>query len=390
MKILFYKNFYYNIKMNIKLDDIINLGKPEVLRIQAELSSFYKKNMLFLIDRLEQNDIVAVKAIYQRGLDWSDIKNWEKIAKIWMDTSSSFETVKFIYNLTPDEICIKESVLDLHWGYRQSNLNNSKTFKFDNEGFKKIKDNQKFFRNFLDYSFEKRMESSSLGINRHLAKWMLNKNKDNFANSSQCLNSFCLSISKNNLLEDLDIVEEIVKAHPRQAFFFLDNVSNSDYFNELINSSIVIKIINKNDVQAQQSIIKNMNNAIERGNLQQITFYHRLGISFPDSKSLYSSLISKSVISNKQLLSAMIYVVNNIPDIKVENNVILRTALHYDRLEIMPYILNRYGSHEVSDLNLFLLNRKPSQSLDLVKIAIFNKKLEDNLPEKKATSSVKI
>ena len=65
-----------------------------------------------------------------------------------------------------------------------------------------------------------------------------------------------------------------------------------------------------------------MAKAVERGNIEQIKFYHDLQVAFPTSKAPYSSLFSKS---DKDV--AVTYMIDNIPDIDVGSSVILKTVL---------------------------------------------------------------
>jgi hypothetical protein len=355
--------------MNTKLEDIIALGKPAVLKLQSEINLFYKKNTQDFIKSLEGNDIVTAKKLYGHGLDWSEGNTWKKIASIWRGAASSPEIVKFIWTLNPDQVYTQQT----------NQVGNYDKFKI-------MPNKQEVLREFLKSSLEEMFKNyTHLGINNYLADWILNHNKDDLDSSDRYLNSLCSCVSKNDIANNVEFVEKLVTAYPKQVFLFLDNAQKPEEFNALLKSKVFMQIIGGTSLEIEEGRIKNMEKAVERGNMNQITFYSDLGVPLPTSKAPYSVLFSKP-----DKLEAMEYVINNIPDISVGSNVILKTALHHNKYKLVPDIVNKYPSDALEELEASILKRDDSPSVDIVKKTIMKMKLDKDLAAKPQYHIIKI
>ena len=343
------------------LQNIISLGKPAVLILQKEIKEYYKKNSIDFIAALESNNIVKAREIKRIGMDWSDLTTWTKIARIWRGGDSSPEITKFIWTLEPDELHLEQSSLVIQ----------DKRYKF-------ILNQKEIFRIFLKENLKDLFNNyTHLPINNYLANWIISHEEEDLLANPKYLKSLCLCISRNKLSENMNFIEIVLKKFPQQLFIFLESASKYEDFNEISKSKVFMQIINQKTDEIETGKNESMAKAVEKGNIEQIKFYHDLGVALPFSKAPYSSLYSKS-----GELEAMEYIINNIPDITIGSSVILKTVLHHNKFNLVSKILEKYPCDSVACLEVVIDKRKESPSVNIVKATILKMKLDKKLSEK--------
>lgn len=108
-----------------------------------------------------------------------------------------------------------------------------------------------------------------------------------------------------------------------------------------------------------------MKYSISSGQLESIQFWLSHYVSLPEDKSVYSDFISQCSKKEK-FLPILNLIFDNISP-SVGEHIVLRTAIHNDKRDIIELILNKYPADELMDVQLMLVKRqtkKPSESLN--------------------------
>lgn len=117
--------------------------------------------------------------------------------------------------------------------------------------------------------------------------------------------------------------------------------------------------------------------SISSGNINSINFWLSHYISFPEEKSVYSDFISQCH-KKEHFFEILDLIFDNIPA-SIGDHIVLRTAIHNDKKDIIQRILKKYPPEELMDVQLMLVKRqtkKPSDSLDFavdLSAQIYNK-----------------
>lgn len=117
--------------------------------------------------------------------------------------------------------------------------------------------------------------------------------------------------------------------------------------------------------------------SISSGNINSINFWLSHYISFPEEKSVYSDFISQCH-KKEGFFEILDLIFDNIPA-SIGDHIVLRTAIHNDKKDIIQSILKKYPPEELMDVQLMLVKRqtkKPSDSLDFavdLSAQIYNK-----------------
>lgn len=280
-----------------------------------------------------------------------------------------------------DQADVVQSIIE--WGYFQSfDFNNLKNVDFNSSSSETLtllfnhapEQVKPHLRKLLFNNIEKRLLYAKFEKNSFIManqmQFCLNYFKDDFVQPffAQKLKEFWGIIPFNDthkVLEDLAFrslehpiyaFENISKYHDRSAYCLEDLYQQPKY--QLIFDHFPedkFKVFGQNCMKL----------SLCAGNLQSIQFWLSHYISFPEEKSIYSNFISQCH-KKESFFEILDLIFENIPA-SIGDHIVLRTAIHNDKKDIIHFILKKYPPEELMDVQLMLVKRqtkKPSDSLD--------------------------
>lgn len=362
-----------------KVSEIIESGRSNILDLQEILLKSIQQNTSDFFQNIKLKDYEKAQKNINWGLDWQSKKTLQQIRETFENSFQDIIAIKMLWELKPDNIP-DEILLDF--------------FKTKNP----LKPKE-----VIVEIFKKRIEKGYYqALNEDVGLWFLDKTSilslDEKALRKNIMSTLLLRYDLEKCEKLLDtiyskspelIIDSLGTAMKEGNFnfiikkysFLLDNTSKSvdkkNIFHSIINRYFVLfnKISNPVDTE------KMMAEALEKGNLNIIRFLNKKGQPYPNTKAPYSGLFGN--VAHKE---AMEYVVNTIEDITVGNQVILRTALHYNREKIIIPILERYNKSQYDQISKATEKREENEALQMINYFNFKNNLENNLDNSKVNN----
>lgn len=347
---------------NLTIEQFSQTDKKSVLAAQKLLENIIKNNNQEFVDAVRGNDLTAMQKCYQWGLQWDqNIKNLAlKLNTAISHTDLQAPVLDFLAAIIPDE---------------QPEARNDRY----NHPLKKDhtpKQNWDLF--FLKSVKESVFNYGEFKLNSSL--WLIKKHPELFNNKSditEFITRFCKTDLKNPIYEPIH--NFLLNNHYEALDKIFDMNMSVNNFEYLKSHPTYSKIFEKNIATIVDAKDKMMFNAFKKANLSIIKYWHEQGIEFPNTKEPYSYLFASKKIEN---IEAIEYVCQHIKDITMLNQIMLKTALHYDAVEIVGLVLDRYTQEQIPQLELAIEGRPCNESVNKIKSFINYNLLQDKIPPK--------
>lgn len=384
------------------IKNLISLGKTDVEYIKKSLTEFYFKNTENFLTSIENNDIEQAKIFLKDGLVWNKGDTWKKLYNKYKHENTPEDVSNLIYSLKADEIFASSSS-----SLRDKDYDSLKKL------FSKTTNTIYKFSIFCDFMLNKEMYSVSISnINTYAMRntyfYSTKKISDNLSKNNYeqtyFLKNMCNALISNGLKANNDITEKIISDNPEKTINFIIRAKNQDNdfvkdlikkikIDEITKKDLMIKTLKSETVDKIElfrqlgfnfplSIQENndcMTHAVTHGEIDKIKYFRQFNIELPIEKISYSQLFSS--LKNKE---AMLYIINEVPDIKVGSHVILKTLLHYNFSNMILSALERYPKNNQSTQELTALIEKRERKTGVEHIERFINlcTLNDKLPLK--------
>ena len=335
----------------LKLSDFQNLQQQQIRILEQRSDSF--------ITAIKNSDLNKVKELIDLELNFQDKRLLHKLYDLSL-SSINKETINYLLNL---ELKLKPISTDLIHGFleckkelnphRASEIDPLIVFKyFIKTGLKRTLEHYKF----TDEVFELARSHIEPQMFFELAKKHAVGHLATFENMGSYTNAH--NYIKNYPNELIPILVNNIKSEEN-----LNSFLNNKTYKDFLENSI------KNDKDGQLMI-----GAVGNGSYSKMVTLNKMGVCFPLSKEPYSKLFAKT---DPLISDAQKYVINNIEDITIGNQVILKTLLHAYRFQdanekteirkgLITLVLNRYTKEQLEILPEALKKREPSELVNLV------------------------
>lgn len=358
---------------SLSLDEINKTNKSTVLAAQQKLVNMIRENNELFVNSIRNNDLITAKNCDSWGLDWTDKKLWSNLLNFPSSTKITLDTFKYLENIEVNEIVPEP----------QSNYNYNKPVKVvvPQEVW-----NKKFITELeRSFAYHRFSPEVIMYVTEQYPQFFISK--DNKMNSTvRCLiDNF---YPKNIADPKHDKIHEYLlnnhKEHLTHIFTLNLPIEN---FNYLLQNTQYNQVFQKFLTQCENNPKKTSvyQDCFVNGNVGLIKYWHENGFPFPEGKELYSHLFAS--VKN---LGAIEYVSQNIEDITLNQQVILKTVLHYNLVNIVPIVLEQYSREQLEQLPLAIKGREPNEAVDKVQKFISYINLDNNLPTNEAIKRMKI
>ena len=331
-----------------KVSEIIEGGRSNVLELQAILLKKIQQNTINFFQNIKTKDYEKAQKNIDWGLDWDSKNTLKEIERAFENSFQDIKIIKILWDLKPDNIH-HEIILD----------------------FFKIKEPLKSDQ-IIKEIFKKRFQKGYYqSLSEDVGLWLIEKINIFALDEKLVIKNMMSSLLLSSDLQNCEkLLDTICSKAPELIADSLSTVMKENNFNFMIKKYSFL--LNKISNQVEKE--KVMAEALEKGNLNIIKFLNKEGHPYPITKAPYAGLFG-----NTNYKEAMEYVVNTVEDITVGNQVILKTALHYNREKIIISILERYNNKQYEQIGKAMEKRIGNESLEVVKYFIFKNNLENNL-----------
>lgn len=335
---------------NLTIEQFAYTDKKSVLEAKNLLDNIIKNNNQKFVDSVRANNLPDLEQSYQWGLNWNqNAKNLAlKLNTAIQYTDLQPNILNFLMNIIPDQ---QPDARDDRYNFPLKKDNTPKE-NWDLFFFKAVKESVFNYGNFK--------------LNASL--WLINKNPELFNNKSdtnEFMNRFCKTDLKDPLYEPIH--NFLLTNHYEKLDKIFDISMSVDNFEFLKSHKSYSKIFEKNIETIVDAKDKMMVNAFKKANLQIIKYWHEQGIEFPNTKEPYSYLFASKKPEN---IEAIEYVCTHTKDITILNQIMLKTALHYDSTEVVGLILNSYTYEQIPQLEIAINGRPVNESIKKIKTFI--------------------
>ena len=353
-----------------KVSEIIEGGRSNILDLQEILLKRMEQNTTDFFQNIKSKDYEKAQKNIDWGLDWKSKKILQQIKETFENSFQDIKSIEMLWNLKPDNIT-NEIILDffkINIPLTANNFNEIilKFFKVKNPLNPEV---------VVKEIFKKRIERGYYKpLSAEVGLWLLDKQEIFSLDKKLVMKHIMNSLLTSSNLEKCEkLLDTIYSKNQELITDSLSAAMTQDNFNFMIKKYSFL--FNKISNPLYQE--KMMSDALEKGNLNIIRFLNESGQTYPNSKAPYAKLFGN--INNKE---AMDYVVSTIEDITVGNQVILKTALHYNRDKIIISILERYNQSQYEQISKATEKRVENEALQMIKYFYFKNKLENNLNNK--------
>lgn len=354
---------------NLTIAQFAQTDKKSVLEAQKLLNDIIKNNNQKFVDSVRANDINTMQESYNWGLQWDqNIKN----LALKLDTAIKYTDLQpvvldFLMSITPDE---QPEARDNRYNF---------PLKKDNTP----KQNWDLF--FLNAVKESVFNYGEFKLNSSL--WLINKSPDLFndkSNMHEFINKFCKTDLTNPIYQPIH--NFLLNNHYEALDKIFDISMSVNNFEYLKSHSSYAPIFVKNIDNIIDAKDKMMLGAFKKANLQIIQYWHERGIEFPNTKEPYSYLFASKKPEN---IEAIEYVCKHTKDITMLNQIMLKTATHYDAVDVVDLILEKYTLEQLPQLEFIIKDRPASESVNKIKSFMDYHLLQDKITLKEDSNNNK-
>lgn len=220
-------------------------------------------------------------------------------------------------------------------------------------------------------------------------KTILQKNSDIFNKTIK--NFVTYSLSKIDYQENSLLIQDLIKMGYQKSLF--EQAKNEENYNYM---KILVTVENIYTDDFMLSGLSNYHLPMVKESFENgVPFFKSENFLTPEQKATYKNVFS-AVFSSKEALLIQAYIIDNIPDISVGNNIIVKTILHKledtfetdldrnnNRMELILKIMYRYKELDIENITQFKLlleKRKDSLSKEFLTKFINFHSLNERLP----------
>lgn len=346
---------------HLTLEQITHTDKAAVEEARKVLLSAIAHNDAGFLKCFETNDIASMKKHITWGVSWEKQSFWKDV-----DRSSaanlSLETIELLWNWPAENPTIEDDRI-----YFKSHYSITSSGR---ENWKKL----------LVAKILKSLQYGQPNVDLFL--WMSDKYHSKI-NEIETFTKILTNFSNGNMaLPKYQPFHKIlIGKYNHHVHLLFENTKIKENIEFLTSSPLYRNAFNSYMEKEQNSQAELMKKAVSSGNVERIKLWLDKGIPLPTKKEAYSVLFAS--LKN---WDAIVFICDNIPDITVGQQVILRTVLNRNLDTVVPLILEKYQPEHIEQLPLAVKDRSPSESTKIVEAWMDYYHLDNALAPKAAGS----